>query len=145
MEQCRIVLLEARARELLLRGKAKAEAKASARIVRKARRPKRRPVTLSRPEADVIYAWTGRSPPDGGWRSATGASIFCSGDLRIGVIVQSNSAIAGSPRNAPQGSLAGGKWWGRALIIGRGLERAHLIVKPRIYHYLRRRESGSTG
>lgn len=38
MEQCRIVLLEARARELLLRGKAKAEAKASARIVRKARR-----------------------------------------------------------------------------------------------------------
>lgn len=40
MEQCRIVLLEARARELLLRGKAKAEAKASARIVRKARRPK---------------------------------------------------------------------------------------------------------
>ena len=51
--QCCIVLLEARARELLLRGKARAEAKASARIVRKAHRPKGRPVTRIRLEADV--------------------------------------------------------------------------------------------
>ena len=52
--QCRIVLLEARARELMLRGEAKAEAKASGRIARKARRTKVRPVTLIRLEADVI-------------------------------------------------------------------------------------------
>jgi hypothetical protein len=38
MDQCHIFLLEARARELLLRGEARAEAKASARIARKARR-----------------------------------------------------------------------------------------------------------
>jgi hypothetical protein len=88
-------------------GEAKAEAKASGRIARKAHRLKKRSVTPDRPEADVIYAWADRSPPDGGWRIATDASIFCSGDLRIGVIVQSNSAIAGSPRNVPQDSLAG--------------------------------------
>lgn len=51
--QCCIVLLEARARELMLRGEAKAEAKASGRIARKARRTKVRPVTLIRLEADV--------------------------------------------------------------------------------------------
>ena len=51
--QCRIALLEARARELMLCGEAKAEAKASGRIVRKARRPKGRAVTLIRLEADV--------------------------------------------------------------------------------------------
>jgi hypothetical protein len=107
MDQCRIVLLEARAKELSCRGEARAEAKASGRIARKAHRLKKRSVTTDRPEADVIYAWADRSPPDGGWRIATDASIFCSGDLRIGVIVQSNSAIAGSPRNVPQDSLAG--------------------------------------
>ncbi|HIH18866.1 TPA: hypothetical protein HA225_02715 [Candidatus Micrarchaeota archaeon] len=51
--QCCIVLLEARARELMLRGEAKAEAKASGRIARKARRAKARAVTLIRLEADV--------------------------------------------------------------------------------------------
>ena len=51
--QCCIVLLEARARELMLCGEAKAEAKASGRIVRKAHRAKARPVTLIRLEADV--------------------------------------------------------------------------------------------
>lgn len=51
--RCCIVLLEARARELMLRGEAKAEAKASGRIARKARRTKVRPVTLIRLEADV--------------------------------------------------------------------------------------------
>ena len=48
-----IALLEARARELMLCGEAKAEAKASARIARKARRPKGRAVTHIRLEADV--------------------------------------------------------------------------------------------
>ena len=51
--QCCIVLLEARARELMLCGEARAEAKASARIVRKAHRAKARPVTHLRLEADV--------------------------------------------------------------------------------------------
>lgn len=51
--QCCIVLLEARARELMLCGEAKAEAKASGRIARKAHRTKVRPVTLIRLEADV--------------------------------------------------------------------------------------------
>ena len=51
--RCCIVLLEARARELMLCGEAKAEAKASGRIARKARRTKVRPVTLIRLEADV--------------------------------------------------------------------------------------------
>ena len=51
--QCCIVLLEARARELMLCGEAKAEAKASVRIARKARRPKGRAVTRIRLEADV--------------------------------------------------------------------------------------------
>ena len=51
--QCCIVLLEARARELMLCGEAKAEAKASARIARKAHRVKTRPVTRIRLEADV--------------------------------------------------------------------------------------------
>ena len=51
--QCCAFLLEARARELMLRGEAKAEAKASGRIARKARRPKGRAVTLIRLEADV--------------------------------------------------------------------------------------------
>ena len=53
MDQCRIFLLEARARELMMCGEAKAEAKASGRIARKARRTKVRPVTLIRLEADV--------------------------------------------------------------------------------------------
>jgi translation initiation factor 1 (eIF-1/SUI1) len=48
-----IVLLEARARELMLCGEARAEAKARVRIVRKARRAKARLVTLIRLEADV--------------------------------------------------------------------------------------------
>ena len=48
-----VVLLEARARELMLCGEARAEAKASARIVRKAHRAKVRPVTFIRLEADV--------------------------------------------------------------------------------------------
>ncbi len=51
--QCCIVLLEARARELMLCGEARAEAKASGRIARKAHRTKVRPVTLIRLEADV--------------------------------------------------------------------------------------------
>ena len=51
--RCCVVLLEARARELMLCGEARAEAKASARIVRKAHRAKARPVTLIRLEADV--------------------------------------------------------------------------------------------
>ena len=51
--QCCIVLLEARARELMLCGEARAEAKASGRIARKAHRVKTRPVTLIRLEADV--------------------------------------------------------------------------------------------
>lgn len=51
--QCCIVLLEARARELMLCGEAKAEAKASGRIARKARRTKVRAVTRIRLEADV--------------------------------------------------------------------------------------------
>lgn len=51
--QCRIALLEARARELMCCGEAKAEAKASGRIARKARRPKGRAVTIIRLEADV--------------------------------------------------------------------------------------------
>ena len=51
--QCCIALLEARARELMLCGEAKAEAKASGRIARKARRPKGRAVTRIRLEADV--------------------------------------------------------------------------------------------
>ena len=51
--QCCIVLLEARARELMMCGEPKGEAKASARIVRKAHRPKGRPVTRIRLEADV--------------------------------------------------------------------------------------------
>ena len=55
----RIVLLEARAKELKLCGEARAEAKASGRIVRKAHRAKARSVTLLRPEANVIYAWAG--------------------------------------------------------------------------------------
>jgi hypothetical protein len=88
------------------RGEAKAEAKARGRL---ARRLKRRSVTPYRPEAIVIYACAGRSPPDGGWRTATDASIFCSGDVRVGVIVHSNLAIAGSPRNISQDSLSGGR------------------------------------
>ena len=48
-----IVLLEARARELMWCGEAKAEAKASWRIERKASRVKTRSVTLIRLEADV--------------------------------------------------------------------------------------------
>ena len=48
-----IFLLEARARELMLCGEARAEAKASGRIVRKAHRAKARSVTLIRLEADV--------------------------------------------------------------------------------------------
>jgi hypothetical protein len=48
-----IVLLEARARELMVCGEPKGEAKASARIVRKAHRTKVRPVTRIRLEADV--------------------------------------------------------------------------------------------
>ena len=51
--QCCIVLLEARARELMVCGEPKGEAKASARIVRKAHRPKGRPVTRIRLEAEV--------------------------------------------------------------------------------------------
>ena len=51
--QCCIVLLEARARELMVCGEARAEAKASARIARKAHRTKVRPVTRIRLEADV--------------------------------------------------------------------------------------------
>ena len=48
-----IVLLEARARELMVCGEPKGEAKASGRIVRKAHRAKARPVTRIRLEADV--------------------------------------------------------------------------------------------
>ena len=51
--QCCIVLLEARARELMCCGEAKAEAKARVRTEREARRAKARPVTLIRLEADV--------------------------------------------------------------------------------------------
>lgn len=47
-------LLEARARELMLCGEAKAGAKASVRIERKAHRAKARQVTFIRLEADVI-------------------------------------------------------------------------------------------
>ena len=49
-----VILLEARARELMVCGEAKAEAKASGRIARKARRAKARPVTRIRLEAEVI-------------------------------------------------------------------------------------------
>ena len=55
----RIVLLEARAKELKLCGEAKAEAKAIVRPAREALRVKMRAVTLLRPEANVIYAWAG--------------------------------------------------------------------------------------
>jgi hypothetical protein len=106
---------------------------------------KMRPVTLLRPEADVSYAWAGRSQPDGWWRPATDAGIFRSGDLRIGVIVQSNSAIAGSPRNVSQDSVSGAGHGGRALIIGNGLERDHLIVKLRILCLRRCWQSGLAG
>lgn len=129
----------------MLCGEARAKAKARVRIARKARRAKARSVTLIRLEADVIYARAGRSQPDGWWRPATGASIFCSGDLRLGVIVQSNSAIASSLRNVSQDSLDGDCLRGRALITGIGLERDRLVVKLRICRRRRSRESGSTG
>ncbi len=62
----------------------------------KGRRGNSRPVTLSRPEAIVIYARAGRSQSDDWWRPATIGGIFPLGDLGVGVIVLSNLAIAGS-------------------------------------------------
>ena len=56
-------------------------------------------ITSIRPEANVIYTWAGRSRSSDWCRSATDASIFCSGDLRVGVKVQSNLAISGPPRS----------------------------------------------
>ena len=54
-------------------GETKVEAKARARsaAMREGRRDNSRSVTLCRPEAEVIYAWAGRSWSDDQWRPAT--------------------------------------------------------------------------
>lgn len=106
------VLLEARARELTCVARREPKRK-QVHAGNKVRRMKMRSVTHVRPEADVIYFWAGRSQLDSWWRSSTGAGIFRSGDPGVGVIVQSNSAIAGSFRNVSQDSVHGERSRGR--------------------------------
>ena len=83
---------------VIWRGETKVEAKARIRNTARCEgcRGNSRSVTLGRPEAEVIYAWAGRSQSDDWWRPATIGGIFPLGDLGVGVIVLSNSAIAGS-------------------------------------------------
>ena len=72
-------------------------------------------------------------------------SSICSSDLRVGVKVQSNWAIADSFRDIPQDGLAGDGWRGRALIRGLREEILNSLVKLRICHRRRRLESGHGG
>ena len=68
-----------------------------------------------------------------------------SGDLGIEVKCQSSQAIAGSSRNGPQSSLAGGRLWGRALIGRSGGEIPHRPVKLRTCSRRRKLETGLGG
>ncbi len=128
-------------------GEMRVEAKASARnaAMREGRRGKSRSVTLNRPEAVVSYTRAGRSWSDDQWRSATNVGIFHLGDLGVGVIVLSNTAIAGSLRNVSQHSVPGERYGGRAPIRRNGPERGRHLLKLRMPYLLRRGQLGSSG
>lgn len=128
-------------------GEAKAEAKASARsaAMRQGRRGKSRSVTPNRPEAVVSYTRAGRSWSDDQWRPATNVGIFHLGDLGVGVIVLSNTAIAGSLRNVSQHSVPGERYGGRAPIGRNGSERGRHPLKLRIPYLCRRGQLRSSG
>ena len=81
---------------LVWRGESRSESELPATRKGEGRRCNERVVTLSRPEAIVIYARPGRSHSDEWWRPATIGGIFPLGELGVGVIVLSNLAIAGS-------------------------------------------------
>ena len=128
-------------------GEAKAEAKASARsaAMREGRRGNSRSVTLYRPEAVVIYTRSGRSWSDDQWRPATIVGIFHLGELGVGVIVLSNTAIAGSLRNVSQHSVSRERYSGRALIGRNGSERGRHPLKLRMLYLHRRGQLRSSG
>ncbi len=68
-----------------------------------------------------------------------------SGDSAIGVIGQSSRAIAGSLRNVPQDSVAGGSLRGRAPTGKPGGEIPHFPIELRILRLRRRRQWGFSG
>lgn len=130
-----------------MRGETKVEGKPSARNTARyeGRCGNSRLVTHIRPEAVVIYARAGRSQLDSWWRPATSGGIFPLGDLGVGVIVLSNTAIASSSQNVSQHSVLGVRYKGRALIRQSGSERGHCLFKLRILYPRRRGQLGSRG
>lgn len=68
-----------------------------------------------------------------------------SSDLRLGVKVQSNQAIADSSRDIPQDDLAGDWYSGRALIRKLREEILNFLVKLQTGYRRRRLESGCGG
>lgn len=128
-------------------GETKVEAKASARnaAMREGRRGNSRSVTSYRPEAVVSYTRSGRSWSDDQWRPATIVGIFHLGELGVGVIVLSNTAIAGSLRNVSQHSVSRERYGGRAPIRRNGSERGRHLLKLRIPYLRRRRQLRSSG
>ena len=68
-----------------------------------------------------------------------------SSDLRLGVKVQSNWAIADSSRDIPQDDLAGDGYPGRALIGKPREEILTFLVKLQTGYHRRRLESGHGG
>lgn len=70
---------------------------------------------------------------------------FPLGDLGVGVIVLSNTAIASSSQNVSQHSVLGARYDGRAPIRQSGSERDHCLFELRISYLRRRGQLGLRG